>query len=155
MGGARQDRAMPENTTRRQVRRPHDIGTISRAELFAWFEELSAREIRPLRAGMAPPADEMWTHLAVQARLESEITGTRWLLVAHLLRSAAARSWWEIADALGMTNAEAARAEFAKWITSQVDLHQRSPDLGLADDTAIELREFAHALPLNVTAGQL
>jgi hypothetical protein len=118
-----------------------------RAELFAWFEELADREVQALQADQAPSAGELWTALAVQTRLEIEITATRWLLVAHLLRAGTGESWWTIAEAVGMTNAEAARSEFVKWVTTQVDLYQQTASRGLTDDTAHELRTLAHALP--------
>lgn len=125
---------------------------MSRAELFAWFEELESREVEALRADQPPAEADLWTQLAVQSRLEAEITATRWLLVAHLLRGGVGESWWTIAEALGMTNAEAARSEFLKWVTSQIDLYQQTNSRGLTDDTAFELRTLAHALPLSVRA---
>jgi hypothetical protein len=140
----------PMTASPRAVRRPADIDPIPRAELFAWFEELADREVQALQADQAPPTGELWTQLAVQARLESEITATRWLLVAHLLRAGTAESWWTVAEAIGMTNAEAARSEFVKWVTTQVDLYQQTASRGLTDDTAHELRTLAHELPLSL-----
>jgi hypothetical protein len=144
---------MMESTQRRAVRRPGDIELMPRAELFAWFEELADREVAALQTDQAPPTDDLWTQLAVQSRLETEITATRWLLVAHLLRGGVAESWWVVAEAMGMTNAEAARSEFVKWVTGQVDLYQQTTSRGLTDDTAHELRVLAHELPLSITDG--
>jgi hypothetical protein len=140
---------MTEGIQHQPVRTPEQIGSLSRGQLFAWYEQLADREIEALRAGGAPTVDELWTTLAVQTRLMDEIVATRWLAVAQLLRGNAAESWSAVAQALGMTNAEAARAEFVKWITRQIDLHQQAPEQGLTDETALELREMAHALPLS------
>jgi hypothetical protein len=133
------------------VRRPDDIEPMPPAALFTWFEELADREVQALQADQAPPADELWTQLAVQTRLEAEVTATRWLLVAHLLRGGTAESWWTVAQAIGMTNAEAARSEFVKWVTTQVDLYQQTASRGLTDDTAYELRTLAHELPFSLS----
>jgi hypothetical protein len=138
---------MTEGISGAPIRSPDQIGPMPRGELFAWFDRLAESEAEALRAGEAPPAEELWTQLAVQTRLETEVVATRWLLVAHLLRARAADTWWAVAEALSMFNAEAARAEFLKWVTSQVDLHVQSPEYGLTDETAYELREMAHALP--------
>lgn len=124
---------------------------MSRTDLFAWYESLADREARAMQTGEAAPVDELWTQLAVQTRLEIEITATRWLLVAHLLRAKVAESWSAVAEALDMSNAEAAMSEFLKWVTVQIDLFQQTDSRGLADDTAEELRTMAHALPMTST----
>jgi hypothetical protein len=58
---------MMESTQHRAVRRPGDIELMSRAALFAWFEDLADREVAALRADQAPPAEDLWTQLAVQS----------------------------------------------------------------------------------------
>jgi hypothetical protein len=87
----------------------------------------------------------LFAELAYGVRIAEEATAGRWCVIADLLRSSAVDSWYQAANALAISEAEA-RDGFHTWIASQVDLRHRTGSIGLADDEAAELYALSEAV---------
>jgi hypothetical protein len=124
---------------------PHDIPPLS---LNALVERWSAARSRTFLARHqsreADPRD-LFAELAYGVRIAEEATASRWCVIADLLRLGAVDSWYQAADALGITETEA-RDGFHGWIAGQVDLRHRTGSIGLAEDETAELYALSEAV---------
>ena len=75
-------------------RNPHDpaldapVGT-----LVAWWSEALHRTVYATCTGQPVDVEDCWTELAVGTRLAREVTASRWVTVAQLLRANAISNW--------------------------------------------------------------
>jgi hypothetical protein len=129
-------------TTPFRTRSPHHPAERVTVEtLTEWWTAASQRAFVAEHTGTAVDVDDHWTVLALGTRIAAEVTNSRWVMVAQLLRAGAIADWHQAGDALGMTESEA-RSGFAAWITGQVNLFH-STGLGITDVEAVELRDLA------------
>ncbi|WP_329055358.1 hypothetical protein OG738_17985 [Amycolatopsis sp. NBC_01488] len=124
---------------------PHDIPSLS---LNALVERWSAARSRTFLAQHnsreADPRD-LFAELAYGVRIAEEATASRWCVVADLLRLGVIDSWYQAADAMGLTETEA-RDGFHAWIVGQVDLRRRTGTIGIAEAEAAELYALSEAV---------
>lgn len=124
---------------------PHDIPQLSFDALVECWSAARSRAFLARHQGREPEPHDLFAELAYGVRIAEEATAGRWCVIADLLRSSAVDSWYQAANALAISEAEA-RDGFHTWIASQVDLRHRTGSIGLADDEAAELYALSEAV---------
>jgi hypothetical protein len=124
---------------------PYDIPPLPLKALVERWSAARSRAFLARHEGREADPRDLFTELAYGSRIAEEATAGRWCVTADLLRSGAVDSWYQAADAMGATEAEA-RDGFHSWIAGQVDLRHRTGSIGIADDKAAELYALSEAV---------
>jgi hypothetical protein len=124
---------------------PHNISQLSVDTLLERWSTARSRTFLARHSGRQLDPRDLIVELAYGVRIAQEVTAGRWCVVADLLRFGAVDSWYQAADALGITETEA-RDGFHGWIAGQVDLRHRTGSIGLAEDEAAELYALSEAV---------
>jgi hypothetical protein len=110
----------------------------------AWMRSFFAKHDG--QRGAVNPAD-LFAELAYGTVIAREVTAGRWCVVADLLRLGLVESWAQIGEALAITETEA-RDGFARWISGQRDLYERTGTIGITGSEAEKLHRLAEAVIL-------
>ena len=124
----------------------HPAGQVSVDQLVTWWHDAGMRAFLAEHSGQPVDPDDLFTGLALGARIAQEVTCGRWVVVAQLLRSGVVGAWVEVGDALGVSET-AAKDGFSAWITGQRALFH-STGLGLTEAEAAHLSDLAEGVVL-------
>ncbi len=124
------------------TRSPHDPAErVPVDTLVSWWSAAGMRAFVAEHTGQPVDVEDHWTHLALGTRIAADVTASRWVTVAQLLRTGAVEHWDQVGAALDVT-AEEAIAGFTAWLSQQTALYRRM-GVGLTAAEAAELVRLA------------